>query len=125
MGRKHGRRNKLFRSKKKRHNCDISERTKYRETHSREFKKYEDFENQELRKMAMMLLGNKCERCGIRDYRVLQIDHVYGGGTIERRNIGPRGIYIKILESNGYGYQILCANCNTIKRDECQENKQR
>jgi len=99
-----------------------SHRKDYRDTHKKEFMKYVDFDNSELREMVMHQLGSRCAVCGITDRRVLQIDHVYGGGSEERRNIGPRGIYIKILESNGYGYQILCANCNTIKRYEEGEN---
>jgi hypothetical protein len=119
--------NKHIKSSKKyykdKHNSrgDMSAREYYRKSHAAEFEKYEDFTNQELRFMAMNLLGFECVHCGITDERILQIDHVFGGGSEERRNIGVRGIYIKILESNGYGYQCLCANCNAIKRIENHE----
>jgi hypothetical protein len=94
----------------------LSDRQQWHDNHREDFKKYEVFRNGELRDMVFDLLGDQCARCGIADYRVLQIDHINGGGSIERRKIGSRGIYIKILEDGGAGYQILCANCNTLKR---------
>jgi hypothetical protein len=62
-------------------------------------------------------LGNVCSRCGFSDKRALQIDHVYGGGI---KAGGNRGTYYykEILEDNNGKYQILCANCNWIKRAE-------
>ncbi len=69
-------------------------------------------------------LGDKCVRCGFSDPRALQIDHINGGGRNERTKLG--GIYYKkVLESiiNKEGkYQLLCANCNFIKRYENNEN---
>ncbi len=58
-----------------------------------------------------------CARCGFSDERALQIDHVHGGGTAESRKIGPAGLYARILRGEP-GYQVLCANCNTIKKVE-------
>lgn len=76
------------------------------------------------------ILGHECARCGFSDRRALQIDHVYGGGTKERRenNSGNTAVYRKILTEVLQGtdkYQILCANCNYIKRSENGELKQR
>jgi hypothetical protein len=77
------------------------------------------------RKAALKLLGNKCKRCGFSDKRALQIDHVYGDGAEERRQYGPRTIEViceKIIGGEGNGrYQLLCANCNCIKRVENNE----
>jgi hypothetical protein len=115
--------NKKFYKDKHTSRGDVSAREKYRIEHATEFEKYKNYTNSELRSMAMDLLGYKCAHCGITDDRVLQIDHIFGGGSEERRNIGIRGIYIKILESNGYSYQCLCANCNTIKRIVNNEDK--
>jgi hypothetical protein len=50
------------------------------------------------------------------DPDALQIDHINGGGAIESRKIGSRGVRTKILNGETKEYQILCANCNTIKR---------
>lgn len=79
-----------------------------------------------VRKEVLSFLGNKCVRCGIDDFRVLQIDHVNGNGYRERQDFGKGGnasvkYYRHILEVRGEGYQLLCANCNWIKRYERQE----
>ncbi len=69
-------------------------------------------------------LGGKCERCGFDDYRALQIDHVNGGGVREMKNLKSLKSPIKYLErikNNRSEYQLLCANCNWIKRDENNE----
>ena len=69
-------------------------------------------------------LGNKCARCGFRDARALQIDHVNGGGNKERRDKRIWSVAVLALEdkaSGGHRYQLLCANCNWIKRYEQDE----
>ena len=78
--------------------------------------------NAKLKKQVMDKLGSVCVRCGFTDIRALQVDHISGGGVHEYRNnpSGPRGIYRKIL-SDSTGYQLLCANCNWIKREENHE----
>jgi hypothetical protein len=53
---------------------------------------------------------------------VLQIDHVRGGGRQERKQLCPEAVLQKILQVAGEGYQILCANCNWIKRHEEKEH---
>jgi hypothetical protein len=68
-----------------------------------------------LRKKVLNLLGNKCKYCGNSDYRCIQIDHKKGNGVREVHNFGNAGIYRKILK-NSHNYQLLCANCNWIKR---------
>jgi hypothetical protein len=77
----------------------------------------------EMRRRAIEILGGKCVRCGFSDPRALQIDHVNGGGTKEIRVIQNFGIYRKILDGNTSDYQLLCANCNWIKRAENHETK--
>lgn len=79
------------------------------------------------RAAALAALGGKCVRCGFEDSRALQIDHINGGGTKEREERGFKGNYDKhVLQSflNGENkYQLLCANCNWIKRSEMQEHR--
>ncbi len=77
------------------------------------------------------LLGSKCSWCGITDLRVIQIDHVNGGGTAERKKPGQksrwnyyRGIFGEI-SAGSKNYQLLCANCNWIKRWEKRECRER
>jgi hypothetical protein len=71
----------------------------------------------------MSLLGRKCRRCGFSDERALQIDHCGGSGVKESRELGSYRLYRKVLACGGKGYQLLCANCNWIKRHENNEHK--
>lgn len=70
-------------------------------------------------------LGNKCKRCGFSDTRALQIDHINGGGTKEHKAMTWytfRNYLLNLPESELFkNYQILCANCNWIKRHEEKE----
>lgn len=78
-----------------------------------------------MRQALIMLLGGRCQRCGINDMRVLQLDHVNGGGRAERRARGYSGrghadhmrAIASVLNDEGV-FQLLCANCNWIKRSE-------
>lgn len=79
-----------------------------------------------LRMMVFEKFGKKCCRCGFDDIRALQIDHVNGGGVKEYRLLrGGRNFYKKVLNDTNGSYQILCANCNWIKRSENNENVKR
>ena len=84
------------------------------------FRKAQKKYTEKLRANVIELLGGKCVVCGFNDPRALQIDHIHGGGTRETAEIGIRGIYRKILK-NPDGYQLLCSNCNWIKRYEQKE----
>ena len=80
------------------------------------------------RNEVIEFLGGKCIKCGYNvDKRALQIDHINGGGNKEIRSFPSYATYLKhILEVKGNGYQLLCANCNAIKRMdnyECQSNR--
>jgi hypothetical protein len=72
------------------------------------------------RRALLLLLGGKC-KCGFTDERALQIDHRNGGGMHEIRSMGWRAYYAKV-SADPTNYQILCANCNWIKRHEKNEN---
>lgn len=62
---------------------------------------------------------------GCSDKRCLQIDHVFGGGVQERKKLGSKARYLKVLNDQSGVYQLLCANCNWIKRHVNDENKGR
>ena len=83
----------------------------------------------ELREEVHKLLGDKCVKCGFLDSRALQIDHVYGDGYIDRKKrFSAISYYIYIkkeLMKQSDRYQLLCANCNWIKRHEQGENARR
>ncbi len=78
---------------------------------------------QRIRAQIFALLGNTCIRCGFADTRALQVDHINGGGNDDRRrSASVSSYYARVLASNGAGYQILCANCNQIKKMERGEH---
>lgn len=57
------------------------------------------------------------------DERVLQIDHVNGGGSGRARRLtGTTTRYKEVITNAPSGrFQLLCANCNWIKRFERKE----
>jgi hypothetical protein len=72
----------------------------------------------------MEILGNKCVKCGFSDWRGLQFDHIKGGGTkdftIRFKGSGDAmyRYYLNHPEEAKMMLQLLCANCNQIKRYE-------
>lgn len=62
----------------------------------------------------------KCCRCGFTDVRALTIDHINGGGGKHRKEISH---ICRWLVKNNFpdGFQILCMNCQFIKRVEKKE----
>ncbi len=81
-------------------------------------RKYRDRKRAEI----ISMLGGRCVVCGFSDFRALQIDHVNGGGSQERKAVSSMSSYYdNVLKSGGIGYQLLCANCNQIKRYESGE----
>lgn len=80
------------------------------------------------RNATIEALGAKCIRCGFSDRRALQIDHIEGGGSRERKEkTFTKEFHKHVLQSFLKGenkYQLLCANCNWIKRVENDERNQ-
>lgn len=67
-----------------------------------------------------------CATCGYADKRALQFDHIDGGGRQHRLSLPSGGAYYKALlsmtdEALRAAFQVLCANCNAIKREEHEE----
>lgn len=89
--------------------------------------------NERWHRAAFAALGGKCLRCGFTDERALQIDHVNGGGSKEHHRRQKNGAmwrriclskYYRLVVNDTTGkYQLLCANCNWIKRTENGEMK--
>lgn len=86
---------------------------------------------QRLKDKAYIRLGNKCSNpaCqwlnldgtrGCTDRRCLQIDHVNDDGSEERKIEGyyTDKVYLSVLDDEEGRYQLLCANCNWIKRNQ-------
>jgi hypothetical protein len=75
----------------------------------------------DLRAQVLIHLGNCCKHCGFTDKRALQIDHVHGGGVKESKSMGVMRLLKKVLDDTNGNYQLLCANCNWIKKSENDE----
>lgn len=92
----------------------------HRKIHNSRNKKY----RKELKLKVFKKYGFKCSNPYnlnhgdfLNDIRCLQIDHVNGNGVIERKKIlNPREYMLKVLADKEGNYQLLCANCNWIKR---------
>ena len=83
---------------------------------------------------AVESLGGRCNcslngcwhegQCRITDHRILQIDHIHGGGKREvvasvSSGTARQRYYLRVVKSVQSGenkYQLLCANCNWMKR---------
>lgn len=70
-------------------------------------------------------MGGRCVRCGFSDIRALQVDHVNGHGRRELATVTSRNAYYKTVLAHPERYQLLCANCNWIKRAENAEHRWR
>ena len=71
---------------------------------------------------AIAFLGGVCLRCGFSDPRALQIDHINSDGGEERRRFkhSRSKLFREVLAGKPH-YQLLCANCNQIKKHEKSE----
>ena len=81
-----------------------------------------------LREELFSILGCSCARCGFDDKRALQLDHRQGGGGSHRKSMPSGTSYLRRLATLPNDeirslLQILCANCNTIKRIENGEHR--
>jgi len=82
--------------------------------------------------LIQVLSGSKCVRCGFDDRRALQLDHIRGDGTEDRKRFKNIQYmwryYLDHPQEARKKLQVLCANCNWIKRyenDESPWNKKR
>lgn len=86
-------------------------------------KAYSRNHNLNLKLSALDILGGVCKECGFDDHRALQIDHINGDGAKDKK-IVKSNYYWSVIESTRKKekkYQVLCANCNWIKRFENKE----
>jgi hypothetical protein len=81
---------------------------------------YERKYNLNAREEIWKLLGDECRICGFEDKRALQVDHINGDGYKDRKVRSVRKLLYQIRKSPER-FQILCANCNWIKRIENKE----
>lgn len=76
-----------------------------------------------IRSIILWYFGYHCSKCGYNaDPRALQLDHINGGGSQEQKALGPiSAYYYKKPQELFEKFQLLCANCNYIKRHENNE----
>lgn len=76
-----------------------------------------------IRRGAIDRLGGSCVNCGIGDIRVLQINHLNGGGRQESYSLGhgnlgagARNLWKAIVSGNRNldDLEVRCANCNIL-----------
>ena len=71
-----------------------------------------------LREKVHEKLGSVCVRCGFTDWRALQVEHINGNGRCDRARFTNREQFLREVLLYSQGYQLMCANCNWIKRHE-------
>ena len=77
------------------------------------------------RERLFEIYGHECVRCGFSDKRALTLDHIHNNGNTERAELGERGVYRKAKAFHQPDmYQILCMNCQFIKRTEDRTSNQ-
>jgi hypothetical protein len=100
-----------------------SMRTKYQNLSPEEKKQHSLACSSRRRKRRQKLVeqfGNKCVKCGFDDPRALQFDHINSDSGGKNRDYDRNKLWNEI-EETPERFQLLCANCNTIKRFECNE----
>jgi hypothetical protein len=106
-------------------------RKHYKERYNEDNRRRTEY-TQKIRREIIILLGNKCANPYnlnhgdfINYYMSLCIDHVNGGGTKERRNAKSYDQYLNSIlnkiKAGSKDYQLLCANCNQIKKYKNKE----
>ena len=100
---------------------------KYYQKNKEVLKKSSNNPHKNIRNELFEILGRSCVRCGFSDMRALQLDHVYGGGLREIKDFKSNYQMYKFYLQNSslckIRLQVLCANCNWIKRYDNNEVK--
>jgi hypothetical protein len=111
------------------HDEKIKRDTAYRKNYP---EKISNFQKRFNRKQKLKVVAHyssntmKCVMCGISDIRVLSMDHVLGNGCTHRKEIKTASIYWWLTKNNyPSGFQVLCMNCQFIKRSNRNENHKR
>lgn len=72
--------------------------------------------NQIVIRKAIAMLGGRCYRCGIDDWRVLQFDHIHGQRGQRKHERGHHMARMLLAgKVPAQIIQLLCANCHQIK----------
>ena len=97
---------------------DPNYRERYYQKHHVRRRKYRE----KIRELTLEFFGKKCCKCGFSDVRALQVDHINGNGHKESKLFGYGALkLLKRIKEAPEKYQLLCANCNWIKKYENRE----
>lgn len=94
-------------------NCNLK-----KEICRRRAKKSSSWEiSQEAKANVLSAYGAKCVCCGEEDQDKLEMDHIFGGGSKEKKSYPSRNIYffLKGRPIDRKKFQVLCHNCNQAK----------
>lgn len=92
---------------------------RYREVNAQRISEKNARNWRELRERMFVALGGAmCVGCSVTDFRVLQADHINGGGRRHYASFSSNKAYVRYVIDNPEEFQVLCANCNWIKRHE-------
>lgn len=80
----------------------------------------------EIRQFIVKTLGSKCVKCGFSDIHILQVDHIMGGGGEQIKKLGWSNwhvyrFYRAHQDLITQELQLLCPNCNALKRIDNDE----
>lgn len=85
--------------------------------------KYNRKKNQNIKKLVISYYSKgtiKCKRCGFNNIDELSIDHIHSNGNEHRKILNNKSgcnFYWWLIRNDfPNGYQVLCMNCNFIKK---------
>lgn len=97
-------------------NCNFRKIPSTRSDSSRKGVHWERTYREKLRKTVLDRLGTSCACCRIDDVEILTIDHIDGGGSAHRRQVGSWALLRHLRDIEDVSeYQTLCWNCNLSK----------
>lgn len=104
-----------------RNSYNSKNRERARKTNRKTYRRYRT----KIRKFILDFFGSKCVKCGFDNPKALQLDHINGDGYKDRKkrwNWFQKYKWIKRYpKAAKKKYQLLCANCNWIKKFDNNE----
>lgn len=110
--------------------CKLEIQQNYRDSHKQQLQEYSQRRSREVKLEVLRHYSKNggeptCAKCGFSDVRALSIDHILGGGNQHRleENVAAGTHFYQWLRKQDYpkGYQVLCMNCQFIKRHTNKE----
>lgn len=100
--------------------CFQSWRNKYPEHALAKMRRYRRKTDLRLKLQVIKAYGGKCSCSGCNEDRweFMTIDHIEGGGQVDRAKFGNTAKFYRFLRNNCYPkdkYRLLCFNCNSSR----------